>query len=436
MKTVSNLVPNEKKQFESSVRAFLPRYALVPFRQHDELEYQCIVKQGDVVSEGQVIALSLNEKTQKKAYIHAPIPGTVISLEDCMQPDNEMGPAVKIRMEGAFSYLGKNIHQMEWQWYSRNELLDLIADKGVINTFDSSTPLYQQIARPDTDKNRYIVVRMFDDDPSHKTDAFVAQSFTKEVVEGSRILAKAIDAKGVVFVLSKKMNVQIDTEVFGSLPVLFVKTDGKKYPSGFKQNLVHIVRKASKSSEQEAFNSVNRFSLFVDPETLYSVYEAVVFGKPVLETFVHVEGSCLQTAAMLQVRIGTTIKSLVNQCGGFKTKPSKIIINGMITGCSVETLDTAITRGVKSVAFVPAKELNDHRQNMCVRCGKCRLICPEEIFPDLMYRHCNGGKKVGKDMIATSILCSGCGLCNSICPSRLPLCQTIEQLRKNEYENK
>ncbi|MBP5751347.1 MAG: SLBB domain-containing protein, partial [Treponema sp.] len=335
---------------------------------------------------------------------------------------------------GAFSYLGKNIHQMEWQWYSRNELLDLIADKGVINTFDSSAPLYQQIANPDVEKSRYIVVRMFDDDPSHKTDSFVAQAFTKEVVEGSRILAKAIDAKGVVFVLSKKMNVQIEAE--GPLPVLIVKTDGKKYPSGFKQNLVHIIRKAAKTSEQESFNSVNRFSLFVDPETLYSVYEAVVFGKPVLETFVHVEGSCLQTAAMLQVRIGTTIKSLVNQCGGFKTKPSKIIINGMITGCSVETLETAITRGVKSVAFVPAKELNDHRQNLCVRCGKCRLICPEEIYPDLMYRHCNGGKKVGKDMIATSILCSGCGLCNSICPSRLPLCQTIEQLRKNEYENK
>jgi electron transport complex protein RnfC len=137
---------------------------------------------------------------------------------------------------------------------------------------------------------------------------------------------------------------------------------------------------------------------------------------------------------LLRVRIGTTIRSLMEQCGGCDRALGKIIVNGVVTGDCVESLDTIITKDVKSVSFVPKSELSDQERNPCIRCGKCRSICPEGIFPDLIYRHCNGGKKIGREMLSTTALCSGCCLCNSVCPSRLPLCQTIDNLRNAENE--
>ena len=275
---------------------------------------------------------------------------------------------------------------------------------------------------------------MYDDDPSYETDSFVAGKCTREVLDGVHIVSHALRAKGIVFAMPKKSSIEIPDDEFGTMPVLKIFVDDTRYPSGHVQSIVHAVKLAAKTPEQTMFDAISEFGLFVDPETLYSAYEAVVFGKPVVESFVHATGNCLRSSALFRVRLGTTVRSLMEQCGGCDRPLGKVIVNGIVMGDCVESLDTIITKDVKSVAFVPSRELSDQNRNPCVRCGKCRSICPEGIFPDLIYRHCNGGKKIGREMLSTSALCSGCCLCNSVCPSRLPLCQTIENLRNTENE--
>ncbi|MBO5607853.1 MAG: hypothetical protein J5930_08165 [Treponema sp.] len=435
MKTVSNLVQNKKEKFEISERSFLSPCAIVPFKHARNLSYTCIVKEYDRVTEGQIIGLTMDENTNEKSYIHSPVPGMVQSIEECFLPDGTKGACAKIRVEGAFSYLGKNLPPSEWQWYSASELLNTIAEKGVVNTFGSGEDLYRQIVRCNVSQGRFVIVRLFDDDPSHQTDTFVASHYTRQVLDGVHIVAQTLKAQGIIFAVPRKSSIEIPSDEFGTMPVFTLEVDVRRYPSGFRENLIHLIKKASKTPEQKIFDRVSRYSLFVDPETLYSVYEAVTFGKPVVETFVHVTGSCLASAAMLKVRVGSTIRSLVDQCGGFRSKPAKIIVNGMVQGSEVIDLDTAITKTVKSIAFVPKKQLCDQVGSTCIRCGKCRAICPEEIYPDLMYRHTLGGKQIGRDMLRTATLCSGCALCNSICPSRLPLCQIIAALRDKNEDN-
>ncbi len=430
MKTVSNITRDKKYYFKNSVRSFLPQHALVPLKKDSEENFTCIVNVNDVVTEGQIIGFFMNEGGTEKRYVHASIPGRIESVESCNFPDGSRGTALKINIGGSFSFLGKNIKPNEWQWYSPEQILTILSESGVSNTFGRGEDFASQIVNCKISKGRFLVVRMFDDDPSYETDSFVAGSYIKEVLEGAHIVAHTMKAQGIVFVLPKKSEIDISDDEFGTLPVFKTYVDVTKYPSGFVQNLVHIVRKTPKKTDADKiFDSINQFGIFVDPETLYSVYEAVVLGKPVVETFVHVTGNSLRASALFKVRIGTTVGNLMNQCGGCDKKPGKIIMNGIVSGDSVASLDTIITKNVKAVSFVPSRELNDENRNPCIRCGKCRTICPEDIFPDLIYRHCNGGKKIGKDMLATAGLCSGCCLCNSVCPSRLPLCQTIENIR-------
>ena len=100
----------------------------------------------------------------------------------------------------------------------------------------------------------------------------------------------------------------------------------------------------------------------------------------------------------------------------------------MITGMAASALDIPITKSIKSLEFVPATELCIQDEKNCIRCGKCRNVCPEGLSPDLLYKHLVENYHLPKEICATSLLCSHCSVCNSVCPSRLPLSQTIALL--------
>lgn len=431
MKTVSNFVSSESQDFPASVRAFLPQYALVAMNQIQDKGAECIVSQGEVVKEGQL--LCRGEKTQSN--VHSPVPGTITAIEQCSLPNGRVGKALRIKTAGSFSFLGKKEDEKKWESLDKDELCRLFVEKGVINTFSKTHSLADEIDSIKIKRNRFVVVRLFDEDPSRMTDSFIAETRLREVTIGSRIIAKAFDAIGIIFVVPKKKNLAPDTNLLTGIPSCIVETDTSRYPVGFTHPIINAVKKAAVTPELEFFSKVNHKSLFIDPETALSAYEAVVLGQPVVERYVHITGDCLRSAAMFRVRIGTTVGSLAEQCGGFAKTPAKIIINGLVTGCAISTLETPITKYVKSVSFIPFSQVHNQQTSNCVRCGRCRAICPEGLLPDLLFRHQTGGKSVGTDLVFTANLCTNCNLCNSACPSRLPLSQVISLLRtdnKNE----
>lgn len=450
MKYVNNFVNSERQSFSSSVQSFLSPYVDVPFCQSEDGELDCNVQTGEFVSEGQIIA----KQKDGNFMLHSPIPGKVNKIEKCTLASGKLGFACNIKLEGSFTFFAKKSKTYDWETFSSSQITNKLANLGVINTFKNPVSLANQIENSNLKNNKFIILRMFDEDPSRMTDLFVAENYTKEVLEGLKIVAKAFEAKAVVLVASQKSKFDIDFEnEFSELPFLFIKADVSKYPCGFAENLINLIREtvknknsssnfskfSSKASEID-FSKVNRQCIFIDSETAYSARNAIVFDKPLVENFVHFTGNCLRAAAMFKVRIGTPVKYLIEQCGGFKTKCAKIVINGLITGKSVYTYDFPISKDIKSIEFLPSVELCDQNSSPCIRCGKCRRICPEDLFPDLIYESLTEDFEISDAMKQTVNLCSECNLCNSICPSRLPLSQSIlllkNQILENQNQNK
>lgn len=448
MKYVNNFVSSERQSFSSSVQSFLSPYVDIPFCQSEDGELECNVKVGDFVSEGQIIA----KQKDKNLTLHSSIPGKVDKIEKCTLASGKLGFACNIKLQGEFSFFAKKTQNFEYQNYSSSEITNKFASLGVINTFKNPISLANQIESSKLKNNKFVVLRMFDEDPSRMTDLFVAENYTKEVLEGLKIVAKAFEAKAVILLASQKSKFDFDFDKeFADLPSLFIKVDTSKYPCGFAENLINLVKetlknknssskfskfaKISPENSQIDFSKINRECIFIDSETAFSARNAIVFNKPVVENFVHFTGNCLRAAAMFKVRIGTPVKSLIKQCGGFKTKCAKIVINGLITGKSVYTYDFPISKDIKSIEFLPSVELFNQNTSPCIRCGKCRRICPENLFPDLIYENLTEDFEISASMKQTVNLCSECNLCNSICPSRLPLSQSILLLKNQISEN-
>ena len=435
MNSNNPIVSSIVKDYKDSQKAFLPRFVSIPLAQEAGSNYKSLVKVGDKVHEGDVIAET--ELTPgKKSYIHSSVPGTVVAIEPIEAPDGRQEFCIKIRFGGAFSFLGKKFTEKTVSSYSSSEITQKFINLGVLNTFKTSIPenLGHQIEKMFDAKRKpeNVIVRLFDEDPYRVTDSLVSKFYFDQLVKGARILAKAINAKGIVFAIDQKFSNKdiFKKEEYNDIRALEMNI--RRYPCGTPREIVSaFVRGPLKRT---CVFCISKNDLFVDASTAYEVYKAAGLSIPSVERFVHFSGDCLNASCLLEVKHGTTLRDIVSQLGGFVKDPAHIIINGMLCGISVQSLDIPITKYVKSVEFLSKKRRTDEQVYSCINCGNCRFACPVKLSPDILYNHTVNYKLLNEKFMASSLACIECGLCNTVCPSRLPLCQTIKVLKNKITE--
>lgn len=432
MVLASNFISEDTGLFSTAASGFLPRVAVVPLEEYSG-DAEVLVSEGDSVKEGEVIAKSADR------YIHSSVPGRVLRIGGTQYSNGKYGLCAEILLCGSFSYLGKKQPHQEWTNFESATVAFLLKEAGVVDTFGKARSVYGIIKNLQGSFPRIMAVRLFDDDPSRVLERFLAQQYIENIVEGAAVLAKAAKADAVVFACPKSERIETErfSGLFGSsVKVFSVGLDTRKYPAGLMHDIVSAAKKADADGVCAHFG---RKDFFVDSRTALDAYRAVALGMPVMSAFVHVTGRCLNSAAIMNVKIGTPLKNIVEQCGGFKHKPAKIIINGIMSGISVSSLDIPVDQTVKSVEFVPAGGVLPPHAELCIRCGSCRSICPVGLWPGNLYRIARLDAPAdsvlsNKAVSDSAVLCTECGLCNSVCPSRLPLSQTIVILKEKKHE--
>ncbi len=429
MVSVSEFVSEEKYSFDSVTNGYMSKYFFVPVgSEKDELK-ELTVQKGDEVKEGQVIAKGRFEN------VHSPVPGIVTDIFVGDYGDGKQGLIIKIMLSGAFSITGKKHEKIDWKIYDSSSLSFMLRDAGIQNTFKKAEPIYKQIKEISEKENKILVIRLFDEEPSRSTDSFVTRKFSQKIYGGAAILAKAIEADAIVFTYEKSF--KPDESVLGEYfeydaKLFFVPIDIKKYPFGTMHDLVSSIKK-HKTCKTPLFEKLGAKDFFVDSVTLAAIYDAVVFGKPMIDRYIHVSGACLNVTGIIKLKIGTPLSSVVDQFGGFKEPPARIIINGIVTGVAINGLDVPVSKNIKSIIFLPQNQVKIQHTELCIRCGRCRKICPVNLWPGNIFRAANSGKEE-PDVLKISLLCSECGLCNAVCPSRIPLCQTIALVKEKIKE--
>lgn len=413
--------------------AFLPKNVIVPLSQEKNCVCRCLVKPGDFINEGDIIARPAAVEGYK-GVIHSPIPGKVLDIISTYCPNGNLENAVRIRLQGSFSYLGKPENIIDWTPFSSSALISKISEYGIINTFLTYEPLSlgDQLKNQLKKKSRKLIVRLFDEDNMRISDSLYTKFFFDEIITGTQITAKALEADHVIFAVSDDFDKSLLEKISKIVNSHILQINANKYPCGFKRELKINFNKMFKKASDI---SINENDLFVDSCTMYEVYKGIVHGVPSISKYIHISGPCLKTSAFLNIKLGYTIKDIVSQMGGFIKQPALIVINGLVCGYTVGSLDIPITKYVKSIEFLTAFKTTDYHTYSCINCGNCRSICPVKISPDILYNYMTRNRKLSTNFINSSMLCTECGLCNTVCPSRLPLCQTISVLNEKLKED-
>ncbi len=171
--------------------------------------------------------------------------------------------------------------------------------------------------------------------------------------------------------------------------------------------------------------------------TTKAIAEAVQMGKPLYERVVTVTGNGIKEPKNLIVKIGTSFKDVIAQCGGFtEDAPGKIIMGGPMMGISQFSIDVPVIKGTGSILVLTEEEAKPVKVSPCIKCGKCLEVCPVKLQPLYLSTFSLKGR-FDKAEEFHALDCVECGACSYICPAKRPLVESIRIAKKrNNYKKK
>jgi len=427
------------QEFKESTRhskiekAALPKKAIFALSQHTGAPSDPVVNIGDVVKTGSLIARS---KGFISSNLHSSISGRVVAVENSPHPIIGVFTAIVIESDGqdikAFSEPGRDISNI-----SKEDIANIVKEAGIVGLGGAAFPTSVKLNPPAGKKIDTLIINGAECEPFLTCDYRLMLEKPKEIILGARLIAKALGVKDVIIGIEDN---KLDAiEALGSalfrMPLDYArdrKGEGCKvkavklrtrYPQGGEKQLIKTLLNREVPS---GGLPLDIGCVVNNVQTVFSVYEAVYFGKPLYERVITVSGSFLKKPKNLLTRIGTPIKELLESCGmDARQDIYKIIMGGPMTGVAQYNLEAPVIKGTSGILVLgkgfsaPSQELD------CIRCSRCIEACPVGMMPCLLGV---AARKNRFDIASTynPFDCIECGACGYVCPSNIELVQLIK----------
>jgi len=401
----------------------IPKTVVIPLQQHIGGECKPVVKKGEQVKTGQKIAESTGFVS---APIHSSVSGKVIEIKEYPHPlgKNVLSVVIESKQEKEGFKENKEAERL-----SKDELLNIIKEAGIVGLGGAAFPTYVKLSPPKEKNVDTIILNGAECEPYLTTDHRLMLEHSSGIVKGLKILMKIVNAKTAFIGIedNKKDAIKaMKREAGKNIRVVSLKA---KYPLGAEKVLIKAVTNRVVpvgGLPMDVGVIVNNVG------TAKAVYDAVYLGKPLIERVVTVTGD-VNEPKNLVVKIGTLVKDLIKECGGYKGAPKKVIMGGPMMGIALSSDNIPVIKGTSGVLVLNDAEEPEERE--CIRCGKCLDYCPMNLMPISIANHAKADKiDLAEEYYATT--CFECGICSYICPSKIPLVKWIKYAKTKICERK
>ncbi len=382
------------------------------------------VKEGEHVNSCQVIGMRHGPFFEQP--IHATCSGTFVGLEKHYHRNGKLTDFIKIENDFKDT-LDPAVHERtpeEIKSLTKEQMTEIIRDTANVGLGGSSFPTYIKFQ---TDKPiDLILVNGIECEPYITADHRLMLEFPYRIIEGIQYVMQAFNCKHAkICIKSKYKDIkeayeQILKEYKDSgIELCCVKN---YYPQGWE---VAMIKEATGIQLNPGELPSNRGIINFNVSTMVGIYKAIRYNMPVIKRFITITGDGINIPKNFRVRVGTSIKDLIPQCGGYKDpeKEKVFILGGPMMGASVPNDDVIITKTVTSIIVLNKTEF---KEEPCVRCGSCVLTCPVHLEPMQIM---NAVKTLDKERIKklNPLRCIECGLCAYTCTSKI---QVTDYIRK------
>ncbi len=415
--------PRDNKTSTESLpitKLIAPKELIFPMQQHLGAPCTPLVAVGDYVKKGQKIA---DVEAFISAPIHASVSGKVQAIEPRLHPNGTKVMSIIIKNDGLGTRDKQRTAHLDWEKLSPKEIITIVREAGIVGMGGACFPTHVKLSPPPDKKIEWVIVNGAECEPFLTSDHRVMIETPERVVLGLKIMLKAFGVnKGYIGIESNKMNaIKVMKEATAketSIEVVVLET---KYPQGSEKQLIKAItgrEVPSSGLPADVGVAVNNI------DTCVAIGRAVTKGKPLTKRVVTVSGDAIKKPGNYSVSIGTPMKTLIAECGGFVKEPKKILFGGPMMGVSQYSIDVPVIKGTsgllaltKGQAFIPS-------ESPCIRCGKCVESCPMNLMP--LYLNAFAFRdEVEKAEAYHAADCLECGSCSYVCPAKRHLVQTI-----------
>lgn len=419
----------EKKPIEE----YLPKGDLVfPLSQHIGAPCTALVKKGDRVLVGQKIGEATGFVS---APIYSSVSGTVKNVTPVATAMGTKAMSIIIENDNAYEKCADKLNEKDYTELSNEEIISIIKEAGIVGMGGATFPTHVKINPPKDKEIDSIIVNAAECEPYLTCDHRLMVEEGEKIVQGLKIILKLFPkARGYIGIENNKPDaISVMSDLVKNESNIEVSALKTKYPQGAEKQLIYSVTKREVPSGKLP---ADVGCIVQNVGTIYQVYRSVVLGEPLIERIVTVTGEAIKEPKNLKVKIGTSVRELVEEaCGNFKDNPVKIISGGPMMGMTISTLDIPVTKGTSGILALTKDMAVLPKTTNCIRCGKCVDACPMNLVPSKL-KNLSQNKELEDFETWHGLDCIECGCCTFVCPAKINIVQSIRVAKRTVLANK
>ena len=397
-----------------------PEEVCIPLLQHLGAPCSSLVKRGERVLKGQKIG----ESDQRlSAPVHSSVAGKVKRVDEVELPGGIRAEAVLIENDGSEESAYEAGQVGDPFSMSPEEVTAEIRESGVVGMGGATFPTHFKLNVPDRDRIHSAIVNGVECEPYLTADHRLMLEETESVVHGIQVVMHVLQVKVAYLGIESNKPDAISameraTALISGITVVPLEV---KYPQGAEKQLIQAILK---KEVPPGGLPMDVGTVVTNVGTCSAISRVFTSGAPLMERVATVSGSVISSPSNVRGRIGTSLQSLVDSCGGLSAPLGKLVIGGPMMGIAHHSLDTPLTKGMSGVLCFSESESRTHAETACLRCGRCLRACPMGLMPGVLADISESGDI---DALSASRVkdCMECGSCAFVCPAQKSVVQSI-----------
>ncbi|MGB4985799.1 MAG: RnfABCDGE type electron transport complex subunit C [Erysipelotrichaceae bacterium] len=391
----------------------------IPLINMTSTNYELDVQIGDKVKIGTQIG-------HRNDHFYVPffssVSGEVVEVKKIMH--SSLKPVDHLVIKNDFKEEKAYLPAIDINSATRSELLDFTKNAGIVGCGGAGLPSYIKFS---SENNHTLIINAVECEPYITADDFNIKHHQDLFILGLKAVLKMTNVEKVILTFkdykkgqdkTKLRSLLDDVKDIVNTEVRFVEN---AYPMGWERSLVFgVTHKRYDRLPTELGLIVSNIT------TIIALGDAMMNRLPIVDKIVTFAGDGIKENTNVLVKVGVSVKNVIENLGGYTAEEIKLIAGGPMMGKTIlkdEFVITPYTNGITILKNNNIESIN------CLHCGRCIDHCPSGLQPVLIV---NAGKVKDHTLLEKLNVsdCIECGLCTYVCPSRIKVTEGIRVAKR------
>jgi electron transport complex protein RnfC len=370
--------------------------------------------------------------------LHSPVTGRVKEIGEFRAYDGNFSQSIQIEADPYATQQTEVGTPIDWSSMTTDDFIKAVQQAGIVGMGGAAFPAHVKFSIPDGCNIRYLLINGAECEPYLTNDHRLMLEQPLRLLRGAEIVRQKLGAEEVV--IGVELNkpdaiAALNQHIQPGGPGRVVGLEAK-YPQGAEKMIISTIFKREVPAGQLPRDVEVNVS---NVSTIVAIADYFDYGMPLIERIVTVSGPGVSYPANLMVPLGTTVRDVLQFCGGLKDETKEVIMGGPMMGRPIASLDAPVVKGCSGILAFTEDLVQTRTEYPCIRCGRCLEACPYFLNPARLARLCRA--RMCEEMEDYAIMdCVECGCCSYACPSSIPIVQLIrtgkDQLRNTKAKQK